>query len=175
MFHRLRDWGKIIGKELWEVTKGATGEAIGKKVVEKTNEIIFCDLRGELEVDLNKLPWGETQNLRRRRREAKAQHRENRFVTLLTKIPRENRAEMFVLFDRMTEEEFWEELNALEHDVIPQLLDRVWQRVGKTLRPLVVEVDRVAGELTPEIVQFNNQLEAIRDRVKARALRKLGR
>lgn len=175
MFHRLRDWGKIVGKELWEVTKGATGEAIGKKVVEKTTETIFRDLRGELEVDLNKLPWEETQNLRRRRRQAKTQHRENRFTTLLVKIPREHRAEMFVLLDRMTDEEFWEELDALEHDVIPQFLGRVWQRAGKTLRPLVAEVDRAAGKLTPAIKDFNGRTEALRDRVKARALRKLGR
>lgn len=172
MFHRLRDWGRIVGKELWEVTKGATGEAIGKKVVEKTSETIFRDLRGELEVDLNKLPWAETQNLRRRRREAKTQHRENRFTTLLVKIPREHRAEMFILLDRMTDEEFWEELDALEHDVIPQFLGRVWQRVGKTLRPLVAEVDRAAGELVPGVEQFNDQLEALRDRVRAWARRR---
>ena len=175
MFHRLRDWGRLVGKELWEVTKGATGEAIGKKVVEKTTEAVFRDLRGELEVDLNRLPWEDTRNIRRRRREAKAQYRENRFVTLLAKIPREDRAEMFVLLDRMTDEEFWEELDALEHDVIPQWIARVRQRVVKRLRPIVAEIEKAARGALPAIEGFNAALETIRDRVKARALRKMQR
>lgn len=172
MFHQLRDWGRIVTRELWEVTKQATGEAIGKKAVEKTTEAVFRDLRGELLTDLAALPQEDTRNLWRRHREASAAKRENRFVTLLTKIPREKRAEIFVILDRASDEEFEQALNLLEHDVIPQFLGRVWQRAGKTLRPLVAEVDRAAGELVPKIKQFNQQLETIRDRVKARVLQK---
>lgn len=158
----------IFGKELWTLAREAGGEAIGKRISERVVATITHDPRAEILVDLYALPLAQTENLRRRHREAGL--RENRFVTLLGKIPKGDRATLLPLFDRLPDPDFEQVLDWLEHNPLQQTLERVWAKV----RPFVqLAIDPRAEAAVVPIRDFtDNTLRPFRDRMRAWAQRR---
>lgn len=149
MFHQIRAWSNRIFREAWLVTREAAGEAIGKSVKiagERTAEVIFKEARAELLADIMALPAEDTKNLWRRHREATLALRENRFVSLLTKI-KDQRQDILAGLNRLTDEEFEQVLYLLEHDPIPQAIDRLRDNVKDNVKQRWPKVKR-KGEVT---------------------------
>jgi len=149
----LFEWVKGGGKEIYNLSYHILGETLGKKLadvgVTKTTERIFEDKRGELMADILSIA-PDNQNLLRRHKEAIGEYRENRFVTLLAKIPRfefemeeseleekgqkkkvkkeikkEVRREVLRNLDTLSDQDFKQYLELLEHDLVRQVLKRL--------------------------------------------------
>lgn len=120
MFHQVR---KIL-TELWSVTRQATGEAIGKVVVEGTVQKITIDKRAELAKAMKRLKKKDREVLWERYRKI-PWYNEDRFASILIKIPEEDRGEMLEYLAHADEQEYQDALNLLEHNPIPQFIGRV--------------------------------------------------
>lgn len=165
-----------MAKAFWEIAK-EVGIALGVDIAFKkmTQEgaghvadhigLSFVDKRAELMEDLLNMPAEQTDNLWRRHHEATAANTENRFVNLLTKIPKENRLYFLGILNEMSDETFNQTLQLLEHDVIAQFLKRLTSSTHKT-------AEEWATEITPGVEEFNRELENVKNRVKAWAQRR---
>ncbi len=94
------------------------------------------DKRAELLADLISMPPADTNNLWRRHREATAELKENRFVSLLCKIQRETRKDVLVALNRMNDDEFQQALNLLENDVVAEGWEIINREAAKVARAL---------------------------------------
>ena len=155
------------------IAKEATGTAIGHKVAQEAGkfveEKVFGDEYGVFSIALNSIPRHETENLRRRLREAKAVYRENKMMRLLMKIPTEHRREQYILFDRMSDGEFEEELMYLENDTAAELAGRYWAKTNKVIEGLGVTIE--SSGLGQEAEDWAMRQQGFRARQKARARR----
>lgn len=109
------------------------------------------DKRAELLADLISMPAADTNNLWRWHREATAELKENRFVSLLCKIPREVRKDILEALNRMSDDEFRQALNLLEHDVVVQAAKR-------TAAEISGKIEEVATRVAPHIDALNQRL-----------------
>lgn len=156
----LFDWLKTGGKEIYNLSYHIIGETLGKKLadvgVTKTTERIFEDKRGELMADILSIAPGNDKLLERHKK-ASAKYMENRFVTLLIKIPRieieevevegkggkkekkivkkEVRKEMLKKLNALPDFEFEQYLEMLEHDLVKQALKRLVVSVAPIITP----------------------------------------
>lgn len=146
MMRSLRDNVREVGQE-------ALGEAIGRQVPEfikdRVQKITAVPDRGELYADLAAMPRDEIENLMRRIDAAVRAKCDDRLVTQLLKIPREQRPEVFELMDRMSNEEFDAAIAFLEQEMIPQDVKRfvstMVAAVGKAGMQLGDEVKKIDG------------------------------
>lgn len=93
----------------------------GKQKDSTVKDAPYIDVRGELLADL--LPRNTYPNLWRRHGEASVAKTENRFVTLLAKVPKrpvDLRKTVFPALEAMSDQEFNQALEELHHD-------RVWE------------------------------------------------
>jgi hypothetical protein len=177
-----------------ELVSKPLGRAGGKAVELRLGKLLF-DKRGELFEDLRRMRQVDTANLFRRHREAAITGRENRFVSLLLKIPPHGplsgeetdcgygirgcqgcRREALRDLNHYSDEKFWHVLVLLEHDVVGQHADRVWRNVRETVRTK----DRsVAGWLRAKHTlllakdaEWAARLQAGRERRQARRLQR---
>lgn len=142
---KTKEAAKAAGKAGWRMFEQSVGEGMGKefstKFGQKATERIFEDKRGELLVDILSIP-GENETLRRRQREALANHTENRFVNLLCKIPKNERREALKKLNKVNDEEFEEYLSLLENDILTQFFQRIEKFLGENaeeIRDLAIE------------------------------------
>lgn len=150
----LKKAGKSVGGGVGSIAYHVIGEAGGKKLAEvgvaKTTEKLFEDKRGELMQDiLAAAP--DNENLLRRHKETLKNKTENRFVTLLTKIPRYEeeeigkdpktkkpiikkrnvRVEILKKMNSLEDEKFSQYLDMLENDMVKQFLQRIWLKANE--------------------------------------------
>ncbi|HEX4104179.1 MAG TPA: hypothetical protein VHZ04_01725 [Candidatus Paceibacterota bacterium] len=94
--------------------------------------------RAELVIDIQKLTTNGKKplNILRRHKQAIAEKKENRFVALLTKLPKDettkDRTNSLMFLDGLDDEEFNQVLYWLDHDVFLQTYDRWRERYGRT-------------------------------------------
>lgn len=130
-------------------------------------EKVVTDKRGELLADLAGMNSGDTGNLVRRHRESIRHFRENRFVTLLCKIPKEGdqgRKATLKYLNGLGDEEFEQMLNLLENDVVWQWMHRAWLVGAPVTRQSVDALRWTLREGTEEYVPAaTRQLESAGD------------
>ena len=128
-------------KELFKNTTGRVGG--------KITEHVLTDQRAEILEDFRRMKLVETANLIRRHKESIQELRENRFVALLCKIPKGRRGRRLTLryLNDLPDPEFWQMLYLLEHDVVPQWLERMRRTGAKILKS---DLDRL-GEMVKKV------------------------
>lgn len=112
-----------------EVSENLRAWLTGRVSVESKKE----DVRGQLLADLVTIQ-PPLENLRRRHREALATHRENRWVSLLIKVPHDVRSVVLPALDAMWDEEFEQALELLEHDALMQFCQRIISKTSPAFR-----------------------------------------
>lgn len=146
----LGSWlGRAAGKVAEElppelISVGLVHWLFGKRRETPTSP--YVDVRGKFEADLIRIEneaGAPLQNIRRRLLEAKAEYRENRMVTLLTKIPDDFgiRKEVYLALDGAADEQFEQSLDDLEHDAVWQFLGRICHLAGPRLQAAYQLVD----------------------------------
>jgi hypothetical protein len=149
----------VIGEILKVAGIVTFADVAGKKIaegsVEKISKAIFEDIRGELLANIMGLEDEDVQEvLKERHRKSMVAHTENRFVTLLTKIPKDQRKEILTAMGHMEEEEFEQMLYLLEHDPIPQAFARLRQATSKAVRREWPRVrDWLRDEADPKVAE----------------------
>lgn len=179
MFQWIKNIFKGAGSEIWEITKHATGEAIGKGIsgageaaVKIAVEKIIADPHGELLTDIKKfLSEEDRQAMFRRLLRHTAEHRENRTANLLLKIPREQRREVFEWLCWLDDQQFEQVLDLLENNKIEEFLARNWAKIKIIAGELVKNpaIKNVWAELDNRAQNITNQLQPTRDRLRAEA------
>lgn len=119
---------EIVARELAEYLRSWF---TGKISVEPTARE---DVRGQLLDDIRKLSKVEREVLWRRHAEASERREENRFVILLSKIPRGVRGDVFSALAKMPDDQFWQALELLHHDAVWQFLEHALLHAGPALR-----------------------------------------
>lgn len=179
MFQWIKNMFKGVGSEVWEITKHATGEAIGKGVsgvageaVKVAVEKITTDPHGEIVSDIKKLLGEDDRRVMfRRLLRHTAEHRENRTANLLLKIPREQRKEVFEWLCWLDDQQFEQVLDLLENNKIEEFFARNWAKIEPAIAPFKNEIDCAAKETAANLNNVNNQLKNFSDRLKNWALK----
>ena len=135
--------GAIIGDRLQSWVFGT------HKAPEPTKPRV--DVRMQLYADIAKIEaeGDELTNLWLRLNAAAKQHRENRMVTLLAKLPPEYevRKQILLALDGMPEEKFDRALKLLEHDAVWQFLLLIWDHAGPALNTAITWLGVIADRL----------------------------
>lgn len=115
----------------------------------------------------------ENQNLLQWHREATAARTENRFVSLLCKIPQgakgNERVEVLKKLNALPKEEFEQFLNLLEHDVIQQGIARITGSIVEKVKRIhigdkIADIDRKANRAAENLRDFSVRLRARHER-----------
>ncbi len=145
----------VAFKEFTEKAGKQAGEHVGEALKK-----IATDKRAELLEALRLMPKEDTANLIARHKKAIQENRENRFVSLLCKIPRdktEGRRATLKYLNDLEDEQFWQMLTLLEHDVVPQafarLLKSTDERLGQASRAAIPYVKNLKGWLAKKGVR----------------------
>lgn len=143
-----KEFGIALGTDIvFKKFTSATADKASEYVAEK----VFADKRAELLGDLMSMHAADTDNLWRWHREATAELRENRFVSLLCKIPKEIRKDVLEALNHMDDNEFQQALNLLEHDIVVQAAKRTAAAVSGGL-------EAAAQKATPHVDALNRRL-----------------
>lgn len=178
MFQWVKNLFKGAGKEVWEVAKQATGEAVGKGIHEGVKiavEKITVDPHGELVSEIKRLLEEENRRIMfSRLLRHTAEHRENRTANLLIKIPREQREEIFEWLCWLNDEQFEQVLDLLENNRVEEFFARNWAKISPKIEPFKNVADRAARDLGKSLNApggLREQTENLRDRLRDWALR----
>lgn len=116
----------------------------GKQREGTAKDAPYVDVRGELLADM--LPRSDYPNLWRRHGEASVAKTENRFVTLLAKVPKrpvDLRKTVFPALEDMSDTEFNQALDALHQDALWQFLERVALHASPAFKAAWEQANRV--------------------------------
>lgn len=177
MFQWIKNLFKGAGKEVWEVAKQATGEAVGKGIhdgVRIAVEKITVDPNGELVSEIKRLLGEDDRQIMfGRLLRHTVEHRENRTANLLIKIPREQRKEIFEWLCWLDDAQFEQVLDLLENNRVEEFFARNWAKISPRIEPFRREVGEAARELGESLNApggLRKQTENLRDRLRNWAL-----
>lgn len=142
-----------------------TSDIITKKVIpevgQKISKKVFEDQRGELLQAFSEMDPTDTINLWRRHKEALAANRENRFVTLLLKLPRikvAGRKNALKWMNDLSDDQFNQALEMLENDVVAQATARSLDFLKKKIEEIDKKIGKPMKKMAKDLKKTNDEL-----------------